>query len=84
MGPLAAANTTHQYAIVIPMIGLGIAWASMVASPTSRSRACVREPAGVYISTVNMIVLPMLIENITFGWVYENRGRPSSHRRRLE
>ena len=36
---VAFANITNQYLLFVPMIGLGIAWASMMGTPTSWSRA---------------------------------------------
>jgi maltose/moltooligosaccharide transporter len=74
LGLLAAANTTNQYAILVPMIGLGIAWASMLGIPYIMVASMVpKERAGVYMGIVNMmIVIPMLIESFTFGWIFEN------------
>jgi maltose/moltooligosaccharide transporter len=56
------------------MIGLGIAWASMLGIPYIMVASMVpKERAGVYTGIVNMmIVIPMLIESFTFGWIFEN------------
>jgi maltose/moltooligosaccharide transporter len=74
LGLLAAANATNQYAILVPMIGLGIAWASMLGIPYIMVASMVPQSrAGVYMGIVNMmIVIPMLIESFTFGWIFEN------------
>lgn len=50
------------------MIGLCVAWASMmVVSMIPKERY------GVYLGIINMmIVVPMLIESVTFGFIYEN------------
>ena len=65
---------TNQYLLFIPMIGLGIAWASMMGVPYILVSSMVpKERTGVYMGIVNMmIVVPMLIETLTFGWIYQN------------
>jgi maltose/moltooligosaccharide transporter len=65
---------TSQYLTLVPMIGLGIAWASMVGVPYLMVASMVpRERTGVYMGILNMmIVVPMLIQTVTFGWIYEN------------
>jgi maltose/moltooligosaccharide transporter len=67
-------NITNQYALLIPMIGLGICWASMMGIPYIMVASMVpRERSGVYMGIVNMmIVVPMLIQNVTFGWIFEH------------
>ena len=74
VGLLIFANLTNQYALLIPMIGLGIGWASMLGIPYIMVASMVpKERSGVYMGIVNMmIVVPMLIQNVTFGWIYEN------------
>jgi maltose/moltooligosaccharide transporter len=59
---------------LLPMIGLGICWASMVGVPYLMVASMVpRERTGVYMGILNMmIVVPMLIQTLTFGWIYEN------------
>src|SRR3712207_1847737 len=56
------------------MIGLGICWASMVGVPYLTVACMVpRERTGVYMGILNMmIVVPMLIQTLTFGWIFEN------------
>ena len=56
------------------MIGLGIGWASMLGIPYIMVASMVpKERSGVYMGIVNMmIVVPMLIQNVTFGWIYEH------------
>ena len=56
------------------MIGLGICWASMVGVPYLMVASMVpREKTGVYMGILNMmIVVPMLIQTLTFGWIFEN------------
>ena len=72
---LAALSTiNNQYLTLVPMIGLGICWASMVGVPYLMVASMVpRERTGVYMGILNMmIVVPMLIETLTFGWIFEN------------
>jgi maltose/moltooligosaccharide transporter len=59
---------------LVPMIGLGICWASMVGVPYLMVASMVpRERTGVYMGILNMmIVVPMLIQTVTFGWIYQN------------
>ena len=56
------------------MIGLGIAWASMTGVPSLMVVTMV--PArriGVYLGILNMmVVVPMLIQTVTFGWIFEH------------
>ena len=70
----ALSQITSQYLTLVPMIGLGIAWASMVGVPYLMVASMVpRERTGVYMGILNMmIVVPMLIQTLTFGWIFEN------------
>ncbi len=63
-----------QYLVLVPMILLGIAWASMMGIPYILVASMVpKERTGVYMGIVNMmIVVPMLVETLTFGWIFEN------------
>ncbi|SDS37135.1 maltose/moltooligosaccharide transporter [Friedmanniella luteola] len=64
----------NQLLTLAPMIGLGICWASMVGVPYLMVAGMVpRERTGVYMGILNMmIVVPMLIQTLTFGWIFEN------------
>jgi len=64
----------NKYLLFVPMIGLGIAWASMMGVPYVMVSSMVpKERSGVYMGIVNMmIVIPMLVETVTFGWVYKH------------
>ena len=59
---------------LVPMIGLGICWASIVGVPYLMVASMVpRERTGVYMRILDMmIVVPMLIQTLTFGWIFEN------------
>jgi len=56
------------------MVLLGVAWASMMGVPYIMVASMVpKERLGVYMGIVNMmIVVPMLIQTVTFGWIFEN------------
>jgi maltose/moltooligosaccharide transporter len=72
---LAALSTiNNQLLTLVPMIGLGICWASMVGVPYLMVASMVpRERTGVYMGILNMmIVVPMLIQTLTFGWIFDN------------
>jgi maltose/moltooligosaccharide transporter len=62
----------NQYLALVPMIGLGIFWASAVGVPYLMVASMVpAKRTGVYMGILNMmIVVPMLIETVTFGWIF--------------
>jgi maltose/moltooligosaccharide transporter len=62
----------NQYLALVPMIGVGIFWASAVGIPYLMVASMVpAKRTGVYMGILNMmIVVPMLIETVTFGWIY--------------
>ena len=71
---IGLSQITNQYLALLPMIGLGIAWASMIGLPSMMVSTLVpKRQTGVYLGILNMmIVVPMLIQTITFGWIFEN------------
>jgi maltose/moltooligosaccharide transporter len=66
------ARIDNQYLALIPMIGVGIFWASAVGVPYLMVASMVpAKRTGVYMGILNMmIVVPMLIQTITFGWIF--------------
>lgn len=70
---LAIPHIGNKYLMFAPMIGFGIGWASMMGVPFMIVvHAIPKERYGVYMGIVNMmIVIPMLIETVTFGWIYD-------------
>jgi maltose/moltooligosaccharide transporter len=66
------AHIHNQYVALIPMIGVGIFWASAVGVPYLMVASMVpAKRTGVYMGILNMmIVVPMLIETVTFGWIF--------------
>jgi len=68
------AHISNQYLALVPMIGLGIFWASAVGVPYLMVASMVpAKRTGVYMGILNMmIVVPMLIQTITFGWIFKH------------
>jgi maltose/moltooligosaccharide transporter len=64
----------NQYVALIPMIGVGIFWASAVGVPYLMVASMVpAKRTGVYMGILNMmIVVPMLIQTVTFGWIFQH------------
>jgi hypothetical protein len=72
VGLLIFTRITSEYFLFLPIIGLGVAWASMMGVPYILIVSMVpKERYGVYMGIVNMmIVVPMLIQNFTFTVIY--------------
>jgi maltose/moltooligosaccharide transporter len=68
------ARIDDQYVALLPMIGVGIFWASAVGVPYLMVASMVpAKRTGVYMGILNMmIVVPMLVQTVTFGWIYEH------------
>ncbi|MCE0536178.1 universal stress protein [Kineosporia rhizophila] len=68
------ANIDNQYLALIPMIGVGIFWASAVGVPYLMVASMVpARRTGVYMGILNMmIVVPMLVQTLTFGWIFNH------------
>ncbi|MDQ3890750.1 MAG: MFS transporter [Actinomycetota bacterium] len=64
----------NKYLLLVAISGFGIAWASIMGVPYILAVAAIpRERYGVYMGVINMmIVIPMLIETVTFGAIYSN------------
>lgn len=64
----------NRYFLFAPMIGFGIAWASMMGVPYIMVvNSIPKERYGVYMGIVNMmIVVPMILQTLSFGYIYEN------------
>jgi len=67
-------NVNNQYLALVPMIGVGIFWASAVGVPYLMVASMVpAKRTGVYMGILNMmIVVPMLLETVTFGWIFKH------------
>src|SRR4051812_15826040 len=68
------AQINNQYLALIPMIGVGIFWASAVGVPYMMVASMVpARRTGVYMGILNMmIVVPMLVQTVTFGWIFNH------------
>ena len=74
VGLLIFAHLTNKYLLFIPIIGLGIAWASIMGVPYILAvRLIPSTRYGVYMGIINMmIVVPMLIQTLTFGSIFDH------------
>ena len=76
-------SVTHSSSLqLIEIIGLGIAWASIMGVPYLMVVGSIpKEKYGVYMGVINMmIVIPMLIETLSFGYIYKHfLGAVPSH-----
>ncbi len=63
----------NEYLLLLPMILLGIGWAAMMGIPYAMvSKIIPSDRRGVYMGIVNMmIVIPMLIQTVSFGPIIE-------------
>ena len=64
----------NKYFLFAPMIGFGVAWASMMGVPYIMVVGSIpKERYGVYMGIINMmIVIPMILQTLSFGFVYTN------------
>ena len=70
---LAMPELGRHLALLVPALGLGLGWASIMGNPYVILAGSI-PPArtGVYMGIFNMmIVVPMLINGLTFGWIYK-------------
>jgi len=72
LGILTLPLIKNEYLILLPMVALGIGWAAMMGLPYSMvSSAIPSQKRGIYMGVINMmIVIPMLIQTVTFGTLY--------------
>lgn len=71
---LAMPQLGQHLALIIPALGLGVGWASIMGNPyVILAGSIPPERTGVYMGIFNMmIVIPMLINGLTFGWIYSH------------
>ena len=64
----------NKYLLFAPMTGFGIAWASMMGIPYLMVVGNIpKERYGVYMGIINMmIVIPMILQNLTFGFILKH------------
>ena len=82
LGLLALPELHSKALLFIPMLGLGLAWASIMGNPYVLLAGSIPpERAGVYMGIFNMfIVIPMLIQMLTLPLIYDAwlQGRPEN------
>lgn len=73
-GLLFFPHIENKYLLFVPMIGFGIAWASMMGVPYLLVVNDIpKERYGVYMGIINMmIVIPMILQNISFGFIQKH------------
>jgi len=71
---LAMHELGAHVALLIPALGLGLGWASIMGNPyVILAGSIPPERTGVYMGIFNMmIVIPMLLNGLTFGWIYRH------------
>lgn len=74
IGLLIFPHIENKYLLFAPMTGFGIAWASMMGIPFLMVVGKIpKEKYGIYMGIMNMmIVIPMLIQTLTFGFILKN------------
>jgi maltose/moltooligosaccharide transporter len=74
IGFIAFSMVTDKYMLFPAITGFGIGWASMMGIPYLIVVGAIpKEKYGVYMGIINMmIVIPMLIQTVTFGYVLKN------------
>ena len=74
VGLLIFPHIENKYLLFAPMTGFGIAWASMMGVPYLMVVNNIpKERYGVYMGIINMmIVIPMILQNVTFGFVLKH------------
>lgn len=73
-GFIAFSMVTNKYLLFPAITGFGIGWASMMGIPYLIVVGAIpKERYGVYMGIINMmIVIPMLIQTLTFGYILKN------------
>jgi maltose/moltooligosaccharide transporter len=71
---LAMPQLGAHLGLIIPAIAMGLGWASIMGNPyVILAGSIPPERTGVYMGIFNMmIVIPMLINALTFGWIYRH------------
>ncbi len=74
LGLLVFPHIGNKYLLFAPMAGFGIAWASMMGIPYLMVVNDIpKEKYGVYMGIINMmIVVPMILQNLSFGFVMKH------------
>ncbi len=72
LGMMTIPQIHNQALLFLPMIGVGLGWASIMGNPyVMLARSIPAERTGVYMGIFNMfIVIPMLIQGVTLPLIY--------------
>jgi len=70
-GLISVAFIHDRYLLLVPMVGIGVAWASIVSMPYAMlSGSLPEDKMGVYMGIFNFfIVIPQIIASLGLGWV---------------
>ena len=73
-GMLILPGVSDRALLWVPMVGIGLAWASIMGNPyVMLAESVPKHRVGVYMGIFNMfIVLPMIVQNLTMPWIYQN------------
>jgi maltose/moltooligosaccharide transporter len=74
LGLLSVPAIHDKWLLFIPMIGVGIAWASVLSMPYSILAAAIpSNKMGIYMGIFNFfIVIPEILSSLLFGWIMAN------------
>jgi maltose/moltooligosaccharide transporter len=74
LGLISVAFVTNKYMVYGCMVGVGIAWSSILSMPYAMLAGSLPEDkVGVYMGIFNFfIVLPEIIASLFFGWIMSN------------
>lgn len=74
IGLVSVAFIGNKYLLLVPMVGVGIAWASIVSMPYAMlSGVLPEDKIGVYMGIFNFfIVIPQIVASLGLGWVMNN------------
>jgi len=74
LGLLSVAVVHDKWLLFLPMVGVGIAWASILSMPYSILAAAIpSNKMGIYMGIFNFfIVIPEILSSLVFGWIMAN------------
>ena len=74
IGLLSIALIHNKWMLFLPMVGIGIAWASILSMPYSiLAGAIPSNKMGIYMGIFNFfIVIPEILSSLVFGWIMAN------------
>ncbi len=73
-GLISVGWVTDKNMLFVSMVGVGIAWASILSMPYAMLSGCLpKDKVGIYMGIFNFfIVLPEIIASLGFGWLMKN------------